>query len=106
MLLFFCWFQVRSPRWFDVPFLLVSGKKMDERASYVRIIFKDNGACISHCDDSHHSSLTTDKDDHHHHHYHQHSYRLPRLHRKQIVFHIGHGSAKVPLISVSKVSFI
>jgi len=34
-------------RWRDVPFLLVSGKKLDEKASYVRIHFRNSQFCIS-----------------------------------------------------------
>jgi len=34
-------------RWHDVPFLLVSGKKLDEKASYVRIHFRNSQFCAS-----------------------------------------------------------
>lgn len=34
--------RILSPRWHGVPFVLVSGKSLNEKASYVRIIFKDN----------------------------------------------------------------
>jgi len=34
-------------RWHDVPFLLVSGKKMDEKASYIRIHFRNSQFCTS-----------------------------------------------------------
>ena len=38
--------HVDNPRWRGVPFLLVSGKKMDEKSSYVRIIFRNFGFCF------------------------------------------------------------
>jgi hexose-6-phosphate dehydrogenase len=89
----------------DVPFLLVSGKKLDERGSYVRVLLKDNVVCVSNCDDTPSQHTTKDTDattaPHHHHHY-QHQYHLTLTHKKQIVFHIGHGPSKLPLISVSK----
>ena len=31
---------VDTPRWQGVPFVLMSGKKLDEKASYVRVLFK------------------------------------------------------------------
>ena len=34
-------------RWRDVPFLFVSGKKLDEKASYVRIRFRNSQFCTS-----------------------------------------------------------
>ncbi|XP_067052822.1 GDH/6PGL endoplasmic bifunctional protein-like [Acropora muricata] len=33
---------IDKARWQGVPFILVSGKQLDERAAYVRIVFKDN----------------------------------------------------------------
>jgi len=38
---------VNNWRWHDVPFLLVSGKKLDEKASYVRIHFRNSQFCAS-----------------------------------------------------------
>ena len=38
---------VNNWRWHDVPFLLVSGKKLDEKASYVRIQFRNSQFCAS-----------------------------------------------------------
>lgn len=58
-----------------VPFLLTSGKMLDERVGYARILFKDNVFCLQnsiHCKP------------------------------KQIVFYFGHGSLKYPAILVSK----
>lgn len=97
--------KIHSPRWLDVPFVLVSGKKLDERSSYIRIILKDNVICVSNCDDSSHLHTTKDTEtsnSHQHHHQPHHQYHLPRSHKKQIIFHIGHGASKLPLISVSK----
>ncbi|KAH9495863.1 6-phosphogluconolactonase [Bulinus truncatus] len=74
--------KINSPRWRNVPFLLVSGKSLDFRESFVRVIFKNNYVCVSHCDDEtgiEHSSYF-----------------------KQVVFHIGHGHVKRPSILVSK----
>ncbi|XP_795087.4 GDH/6PGL endoplasmic bifunctional protein isoform X1 [Strongylocentrotus purpuratus] len=38
-------FFVSSPRWKDVPFLMLSGKKLDEKQTYVRIVFKNSHFC-------------------------------------------------------------
>ncbi|XP_012941806.1 GDH/6PGL endoplasmic bifunctional protein [Aplysia californica] len=74
--------KINSPRWKSVPFLLVSGKKLDQRETYVRIVFKNNFVCVSHC-------LDDSLDD-------------EGKHTKQIIFHIGHGSMKRPSILVAK----
>lgn len=39
--------NVDNWRWHGVPFLLVSGKKLDEKASYVRIHFRNSRFCAS-----------------------------------------------------------
>ena len=39
--------HINNWRWHDVPFLLVSGKKLDEKASYVRIRFRNSQFCAS-----------------------------------------------------------
>ena len=44
--------QVTNARWQGVPFLLMSGKKMEEKASYVRVVFKNNQVCMSPADAS------------------------------------------------------
>lgn len=98
--------QVQSPRWADVPFILVSGKKMDERSSYIRIVFKPNRVCVSGCHDDYHLGEGAG-----------HAYRSevdasevtlngkggqsPYSSPKQLVFQIGHGGVGKPLISVS-----
>ena len=33
---------INNARWDGVPFILVSGKQLDERTAYVRVVFKDN----------------------------------------------------------------
>ncbi|XP_071956688.1 GDH/6PGL endoplasmic bifunctional protein-like [Antedon mediterranea] len=38
---------INSPRWFGVPFVLVSGKKMDSKSGYARIVFKQNNFCVN-----------------------------------------------------------
>ncbi len=38
--------QIATPKWAGVPFILVSGKKLDEKQSYVRVVFKDNAFCV------------------------------------------------------------
>ncbi|KAK0060380.1 GDH/6PGL endoplasmic bifunctional protein [Biomphalaria pfeifferi] len=74
--------KINSPRWRSVPFLLVSGKSLDIRESFVRIIFKNNYVCVSQCDDQTGNEQSS--------------------YFKQVVFHIGHGSVKRPSILVSK----
>ena len=70
--------HVNNPRWHGVPFLLVSGKKMDEKKAFIRIIFKN----------SHFSAGKIEKHDNK---------------RKQIVFYIGRLDSRFsPMILVSK----
>lgn len=64
-------------RYEGVPILLISGKKLDERVGYARILFKNEIFCLQ----NHHSV-----------------HCKPR----QIVFHFGHGSLRYPAILVSK----
>ncbi|KAG7244697.1 hypothetical protein INR49_029716 [Caranx melampygus] len=60
-----------------VPILLTSGKMLDERVGYARILFKNDVFCLQN---------------------HQSIHCKP----KQIVFYFGHGSLKYPAILVSK----
>ncbi|GFO26850.1 hexose-6-phosphate dehydrogenase (glucose 1-dehydrogenase) [Plakobranchus ocellatus] len=81
-----CMLNINSPRWHGVPFLLVSGKQLDVRESYIRIVFKDNRVCVSQC--SHKKSSTLDS---------------PVI--SQVVFHIDNMSERnigVPSVLVSK----
>lgn len=70
--------HVDSPRWRGVPFLLVSGKKMNKKSSYVRIIFKNSRFCMRRNDKNCNKS-------------------------KQIVFYVDDSDTRfVPMILVSK----
>ncbi|XP_068598974.1 GDH/6PGL endoplasmic bifunctional protein [Brachionichthys hirsutus] len=60
-----------------VPLLLISGKMLDERVGYARVLFKNDVFCLQN-----HGSV--------------------HCKPKQIVFHFGHGSLKYPAILVSK----
>nr|XP_020484721.1 GDH/6PGL endoplasmic bifunctional protein [Labrus bergylta] len=60
-----------------VPILLISGKKLDERVGYARIVFKNDIFCLQN-----HNSI--------------------HCKPKQIVFYFGHGSLQYPAILVSK----
>ncbi|XP_038128906.1 GDH/6PGL endoplasmic bifunctional protein [Cyprinodon tularosa] len=61
----------------DVPVLLISGKMLDERVGYARVVFKNDVFC-----------LQSQNDD--------------RCKPKQIVFYFGHGCLKYPAVLVSK----
>ena len=70
--------RINTPRWKGVPILMMSGKKLDEKTSYVRIVFKSQKFCM----DKHIEDCNTPG---------------------QIVFHIGSGDPlKPPMILVSK----
>ncbi|NWI15434.1 G6PE protein, partial [Crypturellus soui] len=71
-----------SPRWEGVPFLLVSGKALDERAGYVRVLFKNRAYCPQ-------SGSLRDA-------------ASSRCKAQQIVFHIGHGALGAPAVLVSR----
>ncbi|KAM9799597.1 GDH/6PGL endoplasmic bifunctional protein isoform X1 [Syngnathus typhle] len=58
-----------------VPILLISGKMLDERVGYARVVFKNDMFCL------------------------QNSYRCKP---KEIIFYFGHGSLRYPAILVSK----
>ncbi|XP_060067801.1 GDH/6PGL endoplasmic bifunctional protein-like [Ylistrum balloti] len=73
--------EIRNRRWSDVPFLLVSGKYLDERSSFIRIVFKENDFCIAGC--QHHNGSHWKG-------------------QKQIIFQIGHGNLPSAGILVSK----
>lgn len=60
-----------------VPILLISGKMLDERVGYARILFKNDIFCLQNQNNVH-------------------------CKPKQIVFYFGHGSLKYPAILVSK----
>lgn len=68
---------IDEARYEGVPILLISGKKLDERVGYARVLFKHDIFCVQN----------------------QHSVHCKP---KQIVFHFGHGSLGSPAILVSK----
>lgn len=69
-------------RWEGVPFLLVSGKVLDERVSYVRILFKNQAYCTRHEPERDAESSPCKA--------------------KQLIFYIGHGDLGSPAILVSR----
>ncbi|XP_004425608.2 PREDICTED: GDH/6PGL endoplasmic bifunctional protein [Ceratotherium simum simum] len=69
-------------RWEGVPFILMSGKALDERVGYVRLLFKNRAYCAQS-----EKYWVTDQ-----------SQCLPR----QIVFYIGHGELGSPAVLVSR----
>lgn len=74
--------SIDNQRWKNVPFILVSGKHLDERSSFIRVVFKDREICLSSCNTK---SNTT-------------HFFGP----KQIIFQIGHGNLPSAGILVSK----
>lgn len=66
-----------DPQYEGIPILLSSGKMLDERVGYARVLFKNDVFCLQKHDGVH-------------------------CRPKQIVFHFGHGSLKYPAILVSK----
>ncbi|KFP42295.1 GDH/6PGL endoplasmic bifunctional protein, partial [Chlamydotis macqueenii] len=71
-----------SLRWEGVPFLLTSGKALDERVGYVRVLFKNRAYC---------TQSETLRDAGH-----------SQCKAKQIIFYIGHGALNAPAVLVSK----
>uniref|UniRef100_A0A8C6H2V6 6-phosphogluconolactonase n=1 Tax=Mus spicilegus TaxID=10103 RepID=A0A8C6H2V6_MUSSI len=74
--------HIDNLRWEGVPFILMSGKALDERVGYVRIVFKNRAYC-------------TQSERH----------WVPEQSRclpQQIIFYIGHGDLGHPAILVSR----
>ncbi|XP_007534218.1 GDH/6PGL endoplasmic bifunctional protein [Erinaceus europaeus] len=69
-------------RWEGVPFFLMSGKALDERVGYIRILFKNQAYCVP--KEEHWATAK--------------SPCLPR----QIIFYIGHGELGSPAVLVSR----
>ncbi|XP_009555004.2 GDH/6PGL endoplasmic bifunctional protein isoform X2 [Cuculus canorus] len=69
-------------RWEGVPFLLTSGKALDERIGYVRVLFKNRAYC---------TQSETLRDAGH-----------SQCKAKQIIFYIGHGALNTPAVLVSR----
>lgn len=76
--------RVDNPRWSGVPFILVSGKHVDERSSYIRVIFREREFCVSGCANGNTSQT---------------------IYPHQLVFQIGYGSVPSPGILVSRSLF-
>ncbi|XP_044137768.1 GDH/6PGL endoplasmic bifunctional protein [Bufo gargarizans] len=76
---------IDNARWEGVPFLLVSGKDLDERTSYVRVVFKDNAFCVQ--KESKEDPVKSS------------------CQPKQIIFHIGNGALNFPAILVTRSLF-
>ncbi|XP_036316766.1 GDH/6PGL endoplasmic bifunctional protein isoform X1 [Pipistrellus kuhlii] len=74
--------HVDNLRWEGVPFLLMSGKALDERAGYVRVLLRNRACCVQ-------SEARWAAEQ---------SACLPR----QVVFHIGHGALGGPAVLVSR----
>ncbi|XP_070565004.1 GDH/6PGL endoplasmic bifunctional protein-like [Ptychodera flava] len=71
--------EINNPRWKGVPFILMAGKMLDEKSSYVRIIFKQNIMCITKSENT------------------------PGFcHPRQIVFSTSTSDSKTPVLLVSK----
>ncbi|XP_063001251.1 GDH/6PGL endoplasmic bifunctional protein [Elgaria multicarinata webbii] len=71
-----------SLRWEGVPFILTSGKVLDERVGYVRVLFKNQAHCTQ-------NEMTWDA---------ARSQCKPR----QLVFYVGHGELNSPAVLVSR----
>ncbi|XP_043849840.1 GDH/6PGL endoplasmic bifunctional protein [Dromiciops gliroides] len=74
--------QLDSLRWEGVPFILMSGKALDERVGYVRIVFKNRAYCTQ-------SESSRDPG-------------KSRCQPRQIIFYIGHGALGSPAVLVSR----
>ncbi|NXE17955.1 G6PE protein, partial [Ardeotis kori] len=71
-----------SLRWEGVPFLLTSGKALDERVGYIRVLFKNRAYC---------TQRETLRDA-----------GYSQCKAKQIIFYIGHGALNTPAVLVSR----
>ncbi|XP_076870414.1 GDH/6PGL endoplasmic bifunctional protein [Brachyhypopomus gauderio] len=66
-----------NPQYEGIPIFMTSGKMLDERVGYVRILFKNNIFCIQ-------------------------NYNNVQCKPQQIIFYLGHGELQYPAILVSK----
>ncbi|XP_043918734.1 GDH/6PGL endoplasmic bifunctional protein [Protopterus annectens] len=73
---------IDNVRWDGIPFILTSGKALDERAGYVRVLFKNKALCVQ--NESARKTVQSQCDP------------------KQIIFYIGYGDLKMPAILISK----
>ncbi|XP_008406907.1 GDH/6PGL endoplasmic bifunctional protein [Poecilia reticulata] len=69
--------HIKDAQYEGVPVLLISGKMLDERVGYARVLFKNDVFCLQSQNNVH-------------------------CKPKQIVFYFGHGSLKYPAVLVSK----
>ncbi|KAF6726115.1 GDH/6PGL endoplasmic bifunctional protein [Oryzias melastigma] len=69
--------HIHDAQYEGVPILLISGKMLDERVGYARVLFKNNVFCLQNHNNVH-------------------------CKPKQIVFYFGHGSLGYPAVLVSK----
>ncbi|XP_030632000.1 GDH/6PGL endoplasmic bifunctional protein [Chanos chanos] len=69
--------HIDTPQYEGIPIILMSGKMLDERVGYARILFKNDVFCVQDQSSVH-------------------------CKPKQIVFYFGHGDLKYPAILVSK----
>ncbi|KAK3605552.1 hypothetical protein CHS0354_013193 [Potamilus streckersoni] len=76
--------RIENSRWTGVPLILMSGKMLDERSSYIRILFRERVFCVTGCTDRNSTHM-----------------QYPR----QLIFQIGHGDVPSPGILVSKSLF-
>ncbi|XP_074831821.1 GDH/6PGL endoplasmic bifunctional protein [Carettochelys insculpta] len=74
--------HLNSLRWEGVPFILISGKALDERVGYIRVLFKDRAYCTQR------ESLR--------------EVGQSQCGPKQIVLYIGHGELNHPAVLVSR----
>nr|XP_023407848.1 GDH/6PGL endoplasmic bifunctional protein isoform X1 [Loxodonta africana]XP_023407849.1 GDH/6PGL endoplasmic bifunctional protein isoform X1 [Loxodonta africana]XP_023407850.1 GDH/6PGL endoplasmic bifunctional protein isoform X1 [Loxodonta africana]XP_023407851.1 GDH/6PGL endoplasmic bifunctional protein isoform X1 [Loxodonta africana]XP_023407852.1 GDH/6PGL endoplasmic bifunctional protein isoform X1 [Loxodonta africana]XP_023407853.1 GDH/6PGL endoplasmic bifunctional protein isoform X1 [L len=74
--------HIDNVRWEGVPFVLMSGKALDERVGYVRVLFRNQAYCAQ--SERHWAAGQ--------------SQCLPR----QVVFYIGHGDLGSPAVLVSR----
>ncbi|CAL8338262.1 unnamed protein product [Merluccius merluccius] len=69
--------HIDTPQYDGVPIILSSGKMLDERVSYARVLFKNDIFCVQNPHSIH-------------------------CKPKQIIFHFGHGTLQRPAVLVSK----
>uniref|UniRef100_A0A665SXW6 Hexose-6-phosphate dehydrogenase (glucose 1-dehydrogenase) n=2 Tax=Echeneis naucrates TaxID=173247 RepID=A0A665SXW6_ECHNA len=72
--------RIAETQYEGVPIFLISGKMLDERVGYARVLFKNDIVCLQNSNSIH-------------------------CKPKQIIYYFGHGSLKYPAILVSKTLF-
>ncbi|XP_061457298.1 GDH/6PGL endoplasmic bifunctional protein isoform X2 [Rhineura floridana] len=74
--------QLDNLRWEGVPFILASGKVLDERIGYVRILFKNRAYCAQN-----ESAWDSERS---------------QCKLKQVIFYLGHGELNSPAVLISR----